>query len=155
MRLQDILRRKGAEVVTVGPDATVLDAVRRMNEHKIGATVVTDADGGVLGIISERDVLHMCGERCGSSAEAKAAGDPWESPVADLMTEDVIIALPEDTIDYAMGIMTQNRVRHLPVLEEGLLAGIVSIGDVVREILHEAEYENRALRSYIQGTATH
>jgi len=153
MQLQDILRRKGSEVVTVRPDETVLAAVRRMNEHRIGATVVVDGEGGVLGIITERDVLHMCGERCAVGGESTSAGDPWSTPVADLMTREVIIALPGDTVDYAMGIMTNNRIRHLPVLEDGRLAGLVSIGDVVREHLNEAQYENRLLRSYIQGTA--
>jgi len=153
MHLRDILRRKGTEVHTVSPDVTVQDAIAAMNRHRVGAVVVT-ADDSVVGIISERDVLRMYGEADPAEEDTTGAGarEPRNVRVADLMTKDVIIALPTDTIDYAMGVMTQNRIRHLPIIEDGRLAGIVSIGDVVREHLSEAQYENRLLRSYIQGT---
>lgn len=154
MHLSDILRRKGTEVHTVGPDVTVQEAISAMNRHRVGAVVVTDSEGGVAGIISERDVLRMYGEEGKPDASTRTVQsvDPRLARVADYMTREVIIALPDDTIDYAMGVMTQNRIRHLPILKDGKLSGIVSIGDVVREHLSEVRYENRLLRSYIQGT---
>lgn len=153
MHLKDILRRKGSDVHSIGPDASVREAIAAMNRHRIGAMVVTDSTGEVVGILTERDVLRMYGDDASSAGVAGRTGDPREARVGDLMTSELIIALPEDTIAYAMGIMTQNRIRHLPILDDGSLCGIVSIGDVVREHLSEAQYENRLLRSYIQGTA--
>ncbi|MDT8437318.1 MAG: CBS domain-containing protein [Gemmatimonadota bacterium] len=148
MRIQGILRDKGSDVHTIGSDRTVLDAVRELNRRRIGALVVTDAAGAIAGIVSERDIL-------GATARAWETADGGTAvrdlPVSEIMTAEVIIATPDDGVDYAMGIMTQNRIRHLPILAGGRLAGIISIGDVVRAHLHEAAYENKMMRDYIRG----
>jgi uncharacterized protein len=141
MKIRDILRTKGHDVITIAPDQPVLAAVRVLSEHRIGALVVRD-ESGVVGIISERDVLNL------------AAGDPsrlTSTPVANVMTTNVIVGVPEDALDYVMNIMTNNRIRHLPVLEGERLAGMVSIGDVVNAVRGSVEAENRHLKEYIQG----
>jgi CBS domain-containing protein len=142
MRIRDILRTKGHDVVTVGPDQPVLAAVRILAEHRIGALIVRSRDQ-VEGIISERDILNL------------AASDParlTSERVADVMTTEVIVGVPEDDLDYVMNIMTQNRIRHLPIVDEdGGLVGLVSIGDVVNAVRRSVEAENRHLKEYIQG----
>jgi CBS domain-containing protein len=149
VRIRDILREKGDNVATIGAGRTVHEAVRELNSHRIGALVVTGDDGSVQGIVSERDVLRMAAETWDD------AGDRIprlrDRPVVGIMTREVICAVPDDELDYAMGIMTQNRIRHLPIVEEGRLIGIISIGDVVRAHLSEAAYENRMLKDYVQG----
>ncbi|MFO7586671.1 MAG: CBS domain-containing protein [Gemmatimonadota bacterium] len=151
MRIRDILREKGPDVYTVPADRTVHEAVRELNRHRVGALVVTGPKGAVEGIVSERDILHA------AAATWDDEGDTRERlrdrPVADLMTTEVIVATPDDDLDYAMGIMTQNRIRHLPIVAEGRLAGIVSIGDVVRAHLRETSYDNKMMRDYIQQGA--
>ncbi|MGD2153200.1 MAG: CBS domain-containing protein [Gemmatimonadales bacterium] len=144
MRIKDILREKGSDVVTIVPGATVRDAIVRLNEHNIGSLVVTTENGVVVGIITERDILREVAERC-EEAQARE--------VIDVMTREVIIGVPEDDLDYVMGVMTKNRIRHLPVLSETGLVGIISIGDVVNKSLRETAFENRMLRDYIHGTA--
>lgn len=148
MRIRDVLRQKGGDVVTIEGNRTVHDAICRMNEHRIGALIVTEGGRQIEGILTERDVLRMCGERC---VQLDRPGEPCPMLVRDVMTADVVVGIPDDDLDYVMGIMTQNRVRHLPVLQDGDLVGIVSIGDIVRASLRETEYENRLLRDYIQG----
>jgi uncharacterized protein len=141
MKIRDILRTKGHDVITIAPDQPVLAAVRVLSEHRIGALVVR-SEGGIDGIISERDVLNL------------AAGDParlTDTPVADVMTSNVIVGVPEDDLDYVMNIMTNNRIRHLPVVEGERLVGLVSIGDVVNAVRRSVEAENRHLKEYIQG----
>lgn len=153
MRIADILRRKGGGVVTIESSSTVHDAIRVLNEHGIGSLVVLGADGDIEGIITERDVLRECGERCNrliSRPEGEETGCP--ALVEEVMTREVIIGVPGDDLDYVMGIMTKNRIRHLPILDDGRLAGIVSIGDVVNAHVVEKEYENRVLKEYIQGS---
>ena len=149
MRLKDILRQKGSEVVTISADRTVHDAVVEMNAHRIGALVVTGEAGEVVGVISERDVLRMCGENCALAEQPKHVPRPML--VKDIMSTDLVIGFPNDEIGYAMAVMTNNRIRHLPIMDEGSLVGMVSIGDVVRAHLSEASYENRMLKDYIQG----
>jgi CBS domain-containing protein len=142
MRIKDILRDKGADVVTVGGSATVHDAVMRLNKHNVGSLVVTADNDIVVGIITERDILREVAERCDKIVDRL---------VIDVMSRDVIIGVPEDDLGYVIGIMTKNRIRHLPVMDDSGLAGIVSIGDVVRAHLQNAVYENRMLRDYIHG----
>jgi CBS domain-containing protein len=149
VRISDILREKGSEVATIGAGRSVHDAVRVLNEHRIGALVVTDDDGSVNGIVSERDLLRTASETWDSGAERVER--LRDRPVVAIMTRDVICAVPDDDLDYAMGIMTQNRIRHLPIVEEGKLVGIISIGDVVRTCLNQATYENRMLKDYVSG----
>jgi CBS domain-containing protein len=142
MRIADILRKKGSHVVTIQPQKTVWDAIQTLNEHKIGAAVVTDTDGRVVGIISERDILQTA---------AKQRESIKDIAIADIMTTDLVIGVAEDRLDYVMGIMTQNRIRHLPVMNEENLIGIISIGDVVNANLQQTEFENRRLKDYIHG----
>lgn len=141
MRIRDILNQKGHDVVTIAPDRTVSQAVERLVEHDIGALVVED-EGEVVGIVSERDVLRL-GNR-----------DPelWrDTPVAEVMTRELLVGVRDDDLDYVMEIMTENRVRHLPIVEDDELHGIVSIGDVVHASRRNVKAENRYLRQYIQG----
>jgi CBS domain-containing protein len=145
MRIKDILRGKGTDVVTIRPTETVPEAIKRLNEHNIGGLVVTSESGVVVGIITERDILRETAERC-EQIQLTLVGD--------VMTRDVIIGVPEDNLDYVMGIMSKNRIRHLPVLEESGLVGIISIGDVVSAHLRKTEFENRMLKDYIHGVAT-
>lgn len=152
MRIRDILREKGTAVVTIEAGRTVYDAIGRLNEHGIGSLIVTGEGEEIIGIITERDILRECGERCARLNEPPA----WEettcpSRVEDAMTKDLVIGLPDDDLDYVMGIMTKNRIRHLPILDDESLAGIISIGDVVNAHLKETEFENRMLKEYIQG----
>jgi CBS domain-containing protein len=142
MTIRGILRQKGSDVVTIEPERTVLAAIRRLVDHRIGALVVTRDHGSIVGIITERDILRESAERSDRLHETR---------VRDVMTTDVIIGLPDDDLDYVMGIMTKNRIRHLPVLEGEQLAGIISIGDVVNIQLRRTEFENRMLKDYIQG----
>ncbi len=155
MRIHDILTHKGLDVWTITPEETVRDAICEMNRRKVGCLVVTDSDGDVRGIITERDVLRMCGERCTELEKSSLHEDGCPAAVGDVMTTEVLLAVPEDGVDYAMGVMTQNRVRHLPVVDDGRLVGLVSIGDLVRGSLGETEYENRLLKDYIRGTPTY
>ncbi len=144
MRVKEILSRKGADVVTISPTETVHEAIQALVEHNIGGLVVTASNGTVVGIVTERDIMRECAER---SDRIKV------TTVGDVMTRDVIIGVPEDELDYVMGIMTKNRIRHLPVLDESGLVGIVSIGDVVNAHLSQAEFENRMLKDYIHGVS--
>ncbi len=149
VRIRDIIRDKGGDVATVGAGRTVHEAVRELNSHRIGALVVTGDDGSIQGIVSERDVLRMAAETWDDGGDRTAR--LRDRPVVGIMTREVICAVPDDDLDYAMGIMTQNRIRHLPIVDEGRLVGIISIGDVVRANLSQIAYENRMLKDYVQG----
>ena len=141
MNVKDILRAKETNVITVQPDATVHAAMQTMVTHHIGSLIVLDDQGQVIGIITERDILRECTAR---SEQVKT------TLVQQVMTKDLIISVPDDEIGYVMGVMTQNRIRHLPILDEGRLEGLISIGDVVKAQLEATEFENRYLREYIQ-----
>jgi CBS domain-containing protein len=142
MKVRDILFAKGAQVFTVFPHESVQDVVRVLMAHRIGALLVVDAHGQMAGIITERDVLREC--LCGADRLGQIA-------VSEAMTTDLVVGLPDDTIDHAMSAMTRHRVRHLPILEDGRVAGLISIGDVVRSSLDETVYENGFLHEYIHG----
>jgi len=139
MTMREILEHKGHEVVTMEGDRTVLEAVRILVRHGIGAVVV--ADGlRPRGILTERDVLRLAAEDPASLAAVQ---------VAAAMTKDLVVAHPDDALHAMMGVMTERRIRHLPVVEEGRLIGIVSIGDLVQACRTLAEDENEQLRHYI------
>ncbi len=140
MKVRDILQIKGSQVHSIGPEQSVLDAVTVLMEHRIGALLVRDGTGAVVGIISERDVLRECLHR------STALGD---ISVRDAMTRDLIVCVLDDDIGYAMSVVTKNRVRHLPVMDGDRVAGMISIGDLVKASLDEVQYENRYLRDYI------
>ncbi|MGK7313449.1 MAG: CBS domain-containing protein [Candidatus Longimicrobiales bacterium M2_2A_002] len=144
MKLRDILRTKGSDVIQIDPDQPVIDAVRVLSEHRIGCLVVTH-DAEIRGVVSERDIMNLMAARPNALADTR---------VSDIMTTDVIVAVLEDDLDYVMNIMTNNKIRHLPIVDDGELAGIVSIGDVVNEVRRSVESENRHLKDYIQGAAT-
>ena len=139
MRIADVLRGKGGAVVTINADATVAELVAGLADHNIGAMVVAGPDG-VKGIVSERDVVRQLHAQ-GASVLSR--------PVAKIMTSVVSTCSKEDTVDSLTLLMTENRVRHVPVLEDGKLIGIVSIGDVVKTRMQELESEHEQLQSYI------
>ena len=153
MIIRDIINEKGRSVVTVGPEQTINDAIKRLNHHRIGALIVTGENDEIAGIITERDILMVCGEKCGRLTDPPAT-DQRGCPilVKDAMTRELIICVMDDDLNYAMGIMTKNHIRHLPVLDDGLLAGIISIGDLVNAHFEEKVLENRTLKEYIHGT---
>jgi len=142
MTISDILRTKGREVVTIEPGRTVLDAMRLLVHHNIGAVVVVEG-GEIHGILSERDGLRLAAQDPGLIAQRR---------VADIMTTSLITAGPNDRLHHIMDVMTRHRVRHLPVIEESELIGIVSIGDIVNACRASAEEENDQLRDYIRGS---
>jgi len=137
MNVEGILRSKGASVVTIKPGATVADLVRGLREERIGAMVVSDDGRAVLGIISERDVVRGLAEH---------GPRVMDKLVAELMTRDVVACQPLDSVKQVMSEMTRRRIRHLPVVADGALYGIVSIGDVVKNRLEEMETETNVLR---------
>ncbi len=140
MQVRSILKMKGTRVVTVRPEIGIGETARLLAENKIGAVVVVDAAGAVAGILSERDIVNALA-RHGTAAVAKT--------VADLMTRDVQHCAPDATIGSVMTTMTERRIRHVPVIEDGRLIGIVSIGDVVKWRLEETLHEAEALRDYV------
>lgn len=153
MKIRAILQEKGTEVVTIDSGRTIHDAIGKLNEHGIGALVVTGEGEKIVGIITERDVLRVCGGNCVRLNEPKAQEQSdCPSLVQDTMTKELIIGIPDDDVSYVMGIMSKNHIRHLPILDNGRLMGIVSIGDLVNAHLEERVFENRTLRDYIQGT---
>lgn len=141
MKIRDLLRAKGSVVITVGPDIPIQEAMRVLVENKIGALVV--ADGKLRGIITERDLLRWGAEDIQRLATSR---------VRDLMTVEVITAAPEAEIEEVMDIMVERRIRHLPIMENAALCGIISIGDVVNALRQSVEVENRYLHAYIEGT---
>jgi len=142
MRIAEVIRRKGADVVTVAPDTGVADLVALLAEHRIGALVVSpDGGASVVGIVSERDVVrHLHTDGAGV----------LERTVAEIMTVDVQTCAPEDELESLARRMTDLRVRHLPVLVDGRLHAIVSIGDVVKNRLDELQDERDQLVTYVQ-----
>lgn len=139
MRIADVLRNKGAAVVTIHPDATVMELLAGLAEHNIGAMVVIGSDG-LEGLASERDVVRQLHVH-GASLLAR--------PVSTIMTRLVTTCAKADSADEVSMLMTEQRARHIPVLEDGRLAGIVSIGDIVKSRMEELQAEREQLRTYI------
>lgn len=140
MTVRAIITFKGRDCVTVAPDATLAEAARLLAKHRIGALVITGAERRVVGILSERDIVHAMAAK-GELALAL--------PVSGAMTRDVVTCGEDETIPELMQRMTAGRFRHVPVVDRGQLSGIVSIGDVVKHRLAELEREHDALREYI------
>lgn len=138
-----ILDRKGAAVFTISPAATLVDAARLLSDKGVGALVVSADGATVEGIISERDLVRRC---------AAAGPDCWEGPVSEAMTAVVTTCTPDMTDEELMATMTSQRIRHVPVVVDGRLGGIVSIGDVVKARLDELEVQREALEQYVTGT---
>ena len=141
MIVKSIVDAKGGNVITIEPAATLDTAAKLLAERRIGAVVVLGADGRVVGILSERDIVRVISER--------GAGGMQEQ-VAQVMTRKVVSCTLDETIHSIMERMTAGKFRHVPVIEQGRLAGIVSIGDVVKHRIVEMEQESAALRDYIQ-----
>jgi len=142
MLVETILNAKGRDVATVRPDVSLRALAELLAEKRIGAVVVTDAQERLVGIVSERDVVRALA-RFGERALAM--------PVADAMTREVKTCRPDDTVEHLMSVMTDGRLRHLPVLVDGRLGGIVSVGDIVKSRIEESELEARSLRDYVMA----
>jgi len=140
MKVKDILAVKGTDVVTINEEATVFEALSTLAEHKVGSLIVLDSKAGIVGIVAPRDVLEETLRICEGIRTVQ---------VKSIMTRDLIIGDPEDDLGYVQAIMTENRIRHLPIIKENKLAGIISIGDVVKAQLKAKDVENRYLRDYI------
>lgn len=140
MKLHEILRDKGTDVYTICPDATLADVAATLVENNCGSLVVCENDR-MIGIITERDILRAC-------ARQKPLD---QTSVRRAMTANVITAEPTDDVNTVMGLMTDHRIRHLPVLENGNLAGMISIGDLVKSHHDQLEMENHYLKSYIHS----
>ncbi len=152
MLVRAILKQKGSHVVTIEVGKTVHDAICLLNEHGIGALVVTEEGDEVCGIITERDILRECGEHCSRLSEpSEFAHSACPALVKDVMTNEVVVGVPDDRVDYVMSVMTKKRIRHLPIVDDGRLTGIISIGDVVHAHVEETEFEVRMLRDYVKG----
>lgn len=140
MLIAQVIRGKGAAVHTLAANATLEDAARELNEKRVGALVVMDTEGAIVGVFSERDLVREVARRGPKALEDK---------VFNAMSREVFTAHPEETIDDCLGRMTDRRVRHLPVVEEVRLVGIVSIGDLVKHRIALAEAESAAMQAYI------
>jgi CBS domain-containing protein len=146
MMLEDILKSKGNRVFAIGPEASVQEAIEELVRRNIGALLVCDRDctegEQLLGIITERDVLRLCAVRRGPLDQIR---------VADVMTRELITATPDDPVESVMGLLTEKRIRHLPVLSAGRLVGVVSIGDVVKAQYNRLAVENQFMKDYIRS----
>jgi len=142
MKVQDILQKKSSQVFTLQSHQTLLEASQMLTTHNIGSLLVVNEKNHLIGIISERDIVRQLaqhGEEVGTVT------------VGEVMTTDVLIAVPDDDVTYLSNTMTNNRIRHIPVLQDGELVGIVSIGDVVKAQFYLYEGEAHYLQNYITG----
>jgi len=137
--IANILKVKGRSVTTARPDDTVQEIADRLAQKKIGAIVIVGGGGSVTGIISERDLIRVIAQR---------GADALSMPVSEVMTREVVVCGEATSVDDIMEMMTNGRFRHLPVVEEGRLVGIVSIGDIVKHHIAEVELEVSAMRGY-------
>lgn len=145
MRVSDVLRDRRFKVQTILPSRTVQEAINQLVVHGIGSLLVEDEDtGGIIGIITERDILRECARRSQMLDETK---------VGDVMTRKLVVGKMSDKVTHLLEVMTNNRVRHLPIMHEGELMGLVSIGDLVKAELDHTAMENQHLKEYIQGGA--
>ena len=140
MNIRGILAAKGSAVVTVRSDATIGEAAQLLVRHGIGALVVSGDGRSVDGILSERDLARGL---------ASHGAPIIDLAVGELMTSEVVVCAPTDSVDHLMGVMTERRIRHVPVVEDGALIGLVSIGDVVKSRLDDLETETATLHEYI------
>jgi CBS domain-containing protein len=137
----DVLRRKGHQVITIAPEQSIEEAIHTLVTHGVGSLLVVEGDR-IAGMLTERDVLR---------ANDRSFDRMRGITVSDLMTREVIIGLVDDSLDYVMDLMTDRHIRHVPIMSGGKLAGILSIGDVVKARSHNAEIVIRYLKDYING----
>lgn len=140
MKVKEILAEKGARVVTIDPESLLFDTIAVASANRIGSLMVVDKSGKIMGIVAAKDILMTVVNRY---------DDLKTVTVGEIMTKDLIVCSPEDDTEYILSVMTENRVRHIPVLEGSELKGIVSIGDVVKSQLTEKHVENKYLKDYI------
>jgi CBS domain-containing protein len=140
MKARDILAAKGSRVVTVENSTSVIDAMSIFSANRVGSLLVVDKDANILGIIGARDVLM---------AVINHLDEIKTITVDKIMTTNLIVATPDDKVDYLLAVMTENRIRHIPIMEDKELKGLVSIGDVVKAQLKETAVENKYLKDYI------
>jgi CBS domain-containing protein len=140
MKIRELLKQRSGEVFRVSASDSVEEAAKRMSSHGIGSLMVEDATGNITGIISERDIVLQI---------AKNGASLQDKTVADLMSRDLIRCDPDSSVNQAMGLMTDRRIRHLPIFENDQMIGLVSIGDLVKFRIMEVQAESEALRSYI------
>lgn len=140
MLIAHVLRDKGAAIFTLSGEATLQEAARELNERRVGALIVQAASGEVIGVLSERDIVREVARRGASCLENR---------VGDIMSRNVVTAHPQETVDDCLARMTDRRFRHLPVLEDGRLVGVVSIGDLVKMRIAEADSAVESLQAYI------
>lgn len=141
MNVAGILAQKGRDVITIPPHTTMMEASRILAEHRIGAVVVAEAGGKVVGVFSERDLAR---------AVARDGAGVLEQPVSSVMTRYLVTASSSTHINTVMELMTDKRVRHIIIVDDGELAGFVSIGDVVKRQIESAQAEAEALKAYIE-----
>ena len=142
MKVKDILADKGTRVITTHEDSLLIDAMAIFFANKVGSLLVVDKYDKILGIVAPNDVLKGIHNNIDAVKTMR---------VKDVMITDVIVATPEDDIAYIQSVMTENRIRHIPILDSGELTGLVSIGDVVKALMTEKHAENRYLKDYIEG----
>ncbi|MCU1370821.1 MAG: putative signal transduction protein with domain [Ilumatobacteraceae bacterium] len=142
MQVSVLLQAKGTEVVTVAPDATIAEVAIVLAERRIGAVVVTTDGTSIDGVLSERDIVR---------ALARPDGQTLAATARSLMTAEVVTCQPDTTLDELMATMTERRIRHIPVVVDGSLAGLISIGDVVKHHIASLEHEKQAMHDYISN----
>ncbi len=142
MTVATILNDKGDSVVTAGADASLTELAELLSGHRIGAVVIVDAERRPEGIVSERDIV---------AAVARDGAEALQKPASEVMSRSIVTCKPEDSIYELMNLMTKHRIRHLPVVAEGQLGGIISIGDVVKSRIAEIELEAAEMKRYIAG----
>lgn len=142
MKISTILKSKGGEVYTISPDGTMKDMVHDMLARRAGSLLVVNGEGRPVGIVTDRDLLR----------HLRAGGAQWESvTIGEIMSRDVVYCSISDTVDQVMEVMTERRIRHLPVMDGEQLVGVVSMGDIMKAALDESTFQNRLLRTYIKN----
>ncbi|MCP4582770.1 MAG: CBS domain-containing protein [candidate division Zixibacteria bacterium] len=143
MRISDLLKVKGSGVITAQSHITMRQVLKQMIDNKVGSVVVLDKDNNPIGIFTERDTIRMVYKQDGRDWQSKA--------ISEFMTTEIMIGVPDDDVEYVMALMTDNRFRHVPIMSEGKLIGLISIGDIVKSLLKNIKIENRYLSDYISG----
>jgi CBS domain-containing protein len=142
VKIRQIIEGKGSEVVSVRPDDSLATAVVSMTDNGVGSALAIDESGRIMGVLTERDVLRYCSDLICPLSETK---------VSEIMTTDVMVAIPDDDVETMIATMVEGRFRHLPVVDDGKLRGLVSMGDLVKSQLKHVRVENRHLKDYIEG----
>lgn len=142
MTVAKLLKAKGTKVVTIKPTATLRDVIRELNTGNFGALIVSKDGKSVVGIISERDVIR---------ALSQHGGDGLNLKVSAVMTKEVVTCAPQDKLDDVLSVMSHRRFRHLPVVEDGALAGVISMTDLMRKHMEDVQQEAEAMRQFITG----